>query len=194
MKWYVLVAHPNPKSFNHAVCRSLCAGILKGGGEYTLKDLYAENFDPLFRGQDFNQFSGQGALPDAVLAEQAQLDQAEALALIYPVWWNEAPAILKGWIDRVLSHGYAYKVYPDGRFEGLLTLKRVLILTTADNPLELLEEAGLNQAARLTKELGTFQFCGVKTVQHEVLGEVSSNQAAREAFLRKAAELGRTLS
>lgn len=125
---------------------------------------------------------------------QDATSDADALALVYPVWWNEAPAILKGWIDRVLSHGYAYRVHPDGCFEGLLTLKRVLILTTADNPLKLLEEAGLNQAARLTKQLGTFQFCGVKTVEHEVLGEVSSSQTAREVFLGKVAELGRTLS
>ncbi len=194
MKWYVILAHPNPDSFNHAVCRSFIGGVQAGGGQVVLNDLYASGFDPLFQGDDFNQFRPEGGpVPEDVLREQEVLNRVDALALIYPVWWNEAPAILKGWLDRVLSKGFAYQVTEEGEFEGMLKLRKVLILNTADNPLDLLEESGLNQAARLTKDLGTFRFCGVEEVLHYILGEVSTDEEGRIAFLEKAYQLGRSL-
>lgn len=142
-------------------------------------------------GDDFNQFSSQGPLPSDVLAEQARVRLADCLALIYPVWWNEAPAILKGWLDRVLSKGWAYDVTAGGEFSALLKLKKVIIFNTADNPTELLEETGLNSAARQTKDAGTFGFCGVDTVEHYILGNVDTDEAARLAFLQKVRDIGR---
>jgi NAD(P)H dehydrogenase (quinone) len=193
MNWYVLLAHPNPASFNHAVALSFVAGIGEGGGEYRFNDLYQSGFDPLFKGEDFNQFESDRPQPADVVAEQAHLDWAQGLALIYPVWWNEAPAILKGWLDRVLAKGYAYEVFEDGSFEGRLRLSKVLILNTADNPLEILEEQGLNQAARLIKDVNTFGFCGVSDIEHHILGQVSTDEAGRIEFLNLARRLGREL-
>ncbi|MEN8243858.1 MAG: NAD(P)H-dependent oxidoreductase [Thermodesulfobacteriota bacterium] len=192
MRWYVLLAHPNTESFNHAVCRAFVHGLDDAGAKVDVNDLYASRFNPIMAGKDFNQFVEDGTLPADILAEQAKVDRADGLALIYPVWWNEAPAILKGWIDRVLSKGWAYDVTPAGEFLALLKLKKVIIFNTADNPSTLLEETGLNNATRLTKDAGTFGFCGVKTVQHHILGDVGSDNAARLAFLKKAGDIGRS--
>jgi NAD(P)H dehydrogenase (quinone) len=191
MRWYILLAHPNPDSFNHAVCRAFVRGLDDAKAPSDINDLYATGFNPIMAGDDFNQFSDKGMLPADVLAEQAKVGLADCLALIYPIWWNEAPAILKGWIDRVLSKGWAYDVTADGEFSALLKLKKVIIFNTADNPTELLEEAGLNHATRLTKDAGTFGFCGVDTVEHYILGNVGTDEAARLAFLQKAREIGR---
>ena len=65
-------------------------------------------------------------------------------------------------------------------------------MNTADNPLELLEEIGLNAAARLTKADGTFGFCGVAEVDHRILGEVSSDEDGRKRFLKKVRDLGKS--
>jgi NAD(P)H dehydrogenase (quinone) len=192
MNWYVLLAHPNPESFNHAVCNALVEGLDHAGVSYEVNDLYASRFNPLMAGDDFNQFEDGGALPADVLGEQAKVDRADCLALIYPVWWNEAPAILKGWFDRILSKGWAYDITADGDFRPLLKLKKVVILNTADNPLELLEKIGLNAAARLTKADGTFTFCGVAEVDHRILGEVSSDEDGRKRFLKGVRDLGKS--
>ena len=116
MNWYILLAHPNPGSFNHAVCNALVEGLDQAGASYEVNDLYATGFNPMMAGDDFNQFEDGGILPADVLAEQAKVERADCLALIYPVWWNEAPAILKGWFDRILSKGWAYDITADGEF------------------------------------------------------------------------------
>ena len=190
MNWYILLAHPNPGSFNHAVCRAFVDGLKQAGADYEINDLYASGFNPLFEGEDFNQFEDDGVLPADVLTEQARVDGADCLALIYPVWWNEAPAILKGWFDRVLSKGWAYDITADGDLRALLKLKKIVILNTADNPIQLLEDIGLNAAARLTKAEGTFTFCGAAEIDHRILDEVSSNQESRKRFLKEVQELG----
>ncbi len=192
MNWYILLAHPNCQSFNHAVCNAFIEGLEQTGAVYELNDLYASGFNPVMAGDDFNQFNDQGEMPADILAEQAKINSADCLALIYPVWWNEAPAILKGWLDRVLSKGYAYDITPEGKFTPLLKLKKLLIFNTADNPAALLENSGLNSAARLTKAEGTFQFCGVSEVVHHILSKVSSDEAGRKRFLKKATDYGRS--
>ena len=190
MKWYILLAHPNPGSFNHAVCSAFVEGLKEAGAAYKVNDLYASGFNPLMAGDDFNQFRDNGVLPEDVLAEQEKIEGVDGLALIYPVWWNEAPAILKGWFDRVLSKGWAYDISAEGEFKALLKLKKVVILNTADNPIELLEDIGLNAAARLTKADGTFLFCGAAEIDHRILGEVSSDDQGRKRFLREVEALG----
>ncbi len=192
MKWYVLLAHPNPGSFNHAVCSAFVEGLKQAGAAYKVNDLYASGFNPLMAGDDFNQFEDGGVLPEDVLAEQRNVDEIDGLALIYPIWWNEAPAVLKGWLDRVLSKGWAYDISAGGEFKALLTFLKVFILNTADNPIKLLEDIGLNAAARLTKADGTFLFCGAAEIEHRILGEVSSDEQGRMLFLRKVTELGKS--
>ena len=191
MNWYILLAHPHPESFNHAVCNALIAGLEQSGVIYEVNDLYATEFDPIMAGDDFNQFEDGGVLPADVLLEQDKVDRADCLALIYPVWWNEAPAILKGWFDRVLSKGWAYDITAEGSFIPLLKLKKILILNTADNPTRLLEDIGLNAATRLTKAEGTFAFCGAENIDHRILGDVSSDEEGRIRFLQEVEALGK---
>ena len=191
MKWSISLAHPNPGSFNHAVCSAFVEGLKEAGAAYKVNDLYASGFNPLMAGDDFNQFGDNGVLPEDVLAEQEKIEGVNGLALIYPVWWNEAPAILKGWLDRVLSKGWAYDISAAGEFKALLKLKKVVILNTADNPIELLEDIGLNTAARLTKADGTCLFCGAAEIDHRILGEVSSDEKGRKRFLMEVKELGK---
>ncbi len=192
MKWYILVAHPKGESFTQAVCEALKQGLTEAGTTFEVNDLYASKFNPVMGEEDFNQFTRHGRLPEDVLMEQKRVDQAESLALIYPVWWNEAPAILKGWLDRVLSKGWAYDINAQGEAVPLLKLQRVVILNTAGNSLMLNETGGLNAASRLTKGLGTFEFCGVSRVDHRILDNVMADEAGRKRFLQEVKQLGRS--
>ena len=77
MNWYILLAHPNPGSFNHAVCHAFVEGLDQAGASYEVNDLYATGFNPLMAGDDFNQFEDGRTLPADVLDEQSKVQQAD---------------------------------------------------------------------------------------------------------------------
>ena len=135
----VLVAHPRPDSFNHALTDRVVATLNRRGLHVTLHDLYAENFDPVLRP---NEAYTTGQTADQVLAasndpllatHRRDLTAASALVAIHPNWWGKPPAILAGWMDRVLVPGVAYRL-PEagGAPESLLSLREVLVINTSD--------------------------------------------------------------
>lgn len=145
----IVVAHPEPTSFNHALARA-AADALKGAGhEVTITDLAAEGFradvgphDVMSRA-DTARFHVQAEQAHAarhqdyssdIARQQALVSAADNVILQFPIWWGGPPALMKGWIDRVLSYGFAYV---DGRrFDtGLFKGRRAMIsLTTGGTP------------------------------------------------------------
>ena len=111
MKVFVVYCHPSEDSFTRHVRDSFLKGITDSGHEYELSDLYRMGFrtdmseDEYLRDSNYNMIP---QLADDVLAEQAKINAADAIAFIYPVFWTEAPAKLVGWFDRVWSYGFAY--------------------------------------------------------------------------------------
>ncbi len=111
----VVVSHPDPKSLTHAVARAYAEGVAASGDHSTeIADLAAEGFQPAFGQADATAYLLQAPLPADVLREQQRIDRADALVLVYPVYWWSFPGQLKGWIDRVFSNGWAYDERPDG--------------------------------------------------------------------------------
>lgn len=107
----VVFAHPKRVAFTGEVADSFCTGLEKAGHSIEFADLYREGFDPLLYDAQFDMETAldpDATRPQDVLMEQQRLDRAEGLAFIYPFWWSDVPAILKGWFDRVWSDGYAY--------------------------------------------------------------------------------------
>ena len=145
----IVTAHPEPASFNHALTAHAALALQAGGHEVVLSDLYAEGFDPLggrgdFRGMaDPDRFHYQseqahavrhGTFAADIAREQARLEAADVLILQFPLWWGGPPAVLKGWLERVLAYGFAYV---DGyRFDtGLFRGRRAMLsLTTGGTP------------------------------------------------------------
>ncbi|MCJ2083296.1 NAD(P)H-dependent oxidoreductase [Methylobacterium sp. J-090] len=159
MNILIVSAHPEPASLTHAL-RDVAATQLRADGHHVRHtDLYAEGWKSAVDGADFQALHGgthpretprlhvpaasgaafaAGTLTDDVRAEQAKLLWADALILAFPLWWFSMPAILKGWIDRVYSFGFAYGVgeHSDTRWgdrygEGTLAGKRAMLLVTA---------------------------------------------------------------
>lgn len=106
----VVVSHPASGSVSHEIARRVGEGVLRSGSGHSVEiaDLMTEGFDPRFSEEDFEAHRGRAARPVDVVAEQARIDRADALVLVFPVYWWAMPALLKGWIDRVFSNGWAY--------------------------------------------------------------------------------------
>jgi NAD(P)H dehydrogenase (quinone) len=135
MKILVIVAHPNPASFNRALADAAVEAARSAGHEAVLHDLCAEQFDPLMPAAEFAK---NAALPTDIARHCADLAAADGIVIVHPNWWGQPPAILKGWLDRVVRPGVAYefRVGPDGKgyAAGLLKVQAAVVVTTANTP------------------------------------------------------------
>ncbi len=126
----VIVAHPEPDAFNKAVLGELLGGLADAGVEAEVADLSHEGFDPRITHADLDHYRGVGRAPADMQREQARVDAADALIFVFPIYWWSLPALLKGWIDCVLTGGWAFVVGKDGKAQGLLSQRPVRLLAT----------------------------------------------------------------
>jgi NAD(P)H dehydrogenase (quinone) len=164
LKTLVIFCHPNPKSFNAAILEVVREELGNKAAEIKVKDLYAMGWNPVLSAADFQQFLA-GEKPDDIAREQADVAWADVLVLISPIWWFSVPALLKGYIDRVLSQGFAYEYTATGP-RGLLTGKRAAIITTSGADENTAEQSGMMQAIKTSFVHGIFSFCGFGDVKH----------------------------
>ena len=109
MKTLLVVAHPRPGSLTHQFAAVFAEAAAVQGHRFEWADLAAEGFDPAMPVADEPDWDDPERRYSAALqAEMARVERNEASVLIYPVWWWSMPALLKGWIDRVWNHGWAY--------------------------------------------------------------------------------------
>ncbi len=189
MKVLVVYAHPNPESFNHAILEKFVEGLQSKNHEVEVLDLYALGFNPLLTAADLASLQG-GEVPADIKAQQAKVARAEGLAFIFPIWWSSMPALLKGWIDRVFSLGFAYAFTEEGPV-GLLKQQKALLITTAGGDQAFFDHSGIQKAIQMTVDLGIFGFTGIQKIQHEFFyNVVQSDPAVREDYLQKAHSLG----
>ncbi|SER53925.1 NAD(P)H dehydrogenase (quinone) [Propionibacterium cyclohexanicum] len=145
MDVHIVYAHPSVHSFSHALLEAFVAGLDAAGHRHTVSDLYAMGFNPVMSADEYERESGGGkgiSVADDVRAEQAKLDAADVWCFIYPVWWTDCPAILKGWFDRVWTAGWAY--HPG----TLVKARSALVMCTAGNTEAWLDETGRGPAMR----------------------------------------------
>ena len=191
MRVLILYAHPNPKSFNHAVLENFVRGLKDSGHTPEVVDLYASKFNPCIMPEDFAQFTG-GQMPQDVLDQQEKVAGADALVFIYPVWAWWIPAILKGWFDRVFSHGFAYRLTEKGEMVGLLKHKKALLINTTGFPEEYYKALGVEDAMKKIIIDLTLRMCGIQNVEHVFLYGVQFVDAkARKKYLQGARKLGK---
>jgi putative NADPH-quinone reductase len=135
MKISVILGHPAPGSFNHAICATSIAALQTAGHECRFRDLYAEGFDPVMTAAELPK---DAVLPDGIERHCREIEEADGIIVVHPNWWSAPPAILRGWCDRVLRAGRAYNFVPDGQGGakpvGLLKARVGLVFTTANTP------------------------------------------------------------
>ena len=167
MNILIVYAHPNPDSFNSAILERVSTALVEKGHEIRVRDLYAMNFNPVLSGNDLVDV-GVGKLADDVAVEQDHVRWATAMLFIYPVWWFDRPAILKGWFDRVFTRGFAFE-YSEAGVVGLLTQQKAAVIMTTGGTESDFE--GLDMDALLVHPVteGTLAFCGIQDTAHKVL-------------------------
>ena len=165
----VVVAHPDPRSLTHAVAARLAEGVSKSGHSAEIADLTAEGFDPRFNATDHAVHLKQAAPSADVLAEQARIDRADALVLVYPVYWWSMPGLLKGWIDRVFINGWAYDEVPGGKLEKKLGRLPVHLVALGGAGQRTYQRHGYASAMKTQIDHGIFDYCGARVVTSEFL-------------------------
>jgi NAD(P)H dehydrogenase (quinone) len=130
-----------------------------------------------------------GDIGEDVVREQEYLQWAEVITFIYPIWWTGMPAIMKGYIDRVFSYGFAYK-YVNGVQMGLLKGKKAIILNTQGKSRAEYASIGMDQALRLTSDKGIFEYCGLDVMYHLFFESVpQSDEDTRKEWLNQIADM-----
>jgi NAD(P)H dehydrogenase (quinone) len=186
MKISVILAHPTPGSFNHAIARAATEALIGSGHDITLHDLYAEDFDPILPGPEIAR---DAVLDDTLAAHCAEIAAADGIVIVHPNWWGQPPAILKGWIDRVIRPGVAYQFEDgdsgDGVPRGLLKGKRALVFNTSNTPDE--RETGVfgDPLENIWKKC-IFGLCGITMCRRKVFNVVvTSTQEQRHGWLKE---------
>lgn len=167
----IVVSHPSPKSLTHSVAGQIAEGISQAGDghSFEIADLAAEGFDPRFKAADITSFETRVPPPADVLAEQARIDRADALVLVYPVYWWSMPALLKGWIDRVFTGGWAHDDRPGAKDRKKLGRLRVHLVAIGGADMRTYARHGYFGAMKTQIDHGIFDYCGAKVVRSELL-------------------------
>ena len=187
MNVLIILAHPTPGSFNHAIAETVVAALEKQGHSIFFRDLYAEGFVPVLRSEEILEED----VNPVVRGHCEQLASADGIVLVHPNWWGMPPAILKGWVDRVVRPEVAYRFVEDDSGEGipvgLLKAKAAIVFNTSNTPEKREQEAFGDPLERLWKDC-IFDLCGVKEFhRRNFTVMVTSTEEERKAWLGEVA-------
>ena len=131
MRALVVYCHPSPESFTHAIKDLVVSRLRSGGAEVELLDLYADGFDPVMTRHGWDAYESFPDNQQAVARDVAALRRADTLIFVYPTWWYGLPAMIKGWLERVLIPGVAFTIPCEGPIRPRLThVRRLGVFTT----------------------------------------------------------------
>ena len=188
----IILAHPNPGSFNHAIAATAAEAARAAGHAVMLHDLCQEQFPPLLTPAELQK---NVRLEPLVARHCQEIAQAEGVIVVHPNWWGMPPAILKGWIDRVLRPEVAYRFVAGDKGEGvpvgLLKAKAAIVFNTANTPGERERNVFGDPLETLWKNC-LFNLCGVGKFHRRAFTVVVTSTPAQRA--RWLAEVRRTVA
>lgn len=165
----IVVSHPDRESLSHGIATRVAEGVSRSGHTFELADLSAEGFDPRFSLSDIEVHRARTSPSADVLAEQARIDRADALVLVYPVYWWSMPGLMKGWVDRVFCNGWAYEEGPDTGLVKKLRHLHVHLVAIAGADARTYARHGYFGAMKTQIDHGIFDYCGARVVTSELL-------------------------
>ena len=186
MKISVILAHPDRGSFNHAIAQSAIERLKKNGHDVFFHDLYGEGFDPLLTGEEIPQ---NASLPQSIRKHCEEIREADGIVIVHPNWWGQPPAILKGWIDRVIRPGIAYEFLEgdsgEGIPKGLLRAKAAIVFNTSNTEPER-ETSVFGDPLETIWRNCIFGLCGVNIFHRRTFGVVvTSTETQRKTVARR---------
>jgi putative NADPH-quinone reductase len=179
MNLVLVLCHPRPGSFNHQLASKAREVLQNAGHTVIFHDLYAEGFDPVLTA---SELARHYSFDEEIQRHSSDLVEASGLIIFHPDWWGQPPALLKGWVDRVLRPGVAYE-YEGEEFlrkkkEPLLGGKKGLVFCTSDAA----EGQATQQLQRLWVD-GILGFCGMEASCHVFPDAYNSDASARTAWM-----------
>jgi NAD(P)H dehydrogenase (quinone) len=170
MKHAVVVAHPNLESLTLGCAGAYREAAEAAGHEVIVRDLYRMGFDPCLKPSEVPGPKGYAAAPD-VAAERKLLVDVDVFALVYPLWFNAPPAILKGYVDRVFSMGFGYGPAFGGT-EPKLVGKRLISVTFSGAPDHWIRDTGGLDALLTVFDRHLASMCGLQLLDHLHFGGI----------------------
>lgn len=178
MKALIVFAHPRVDSFTHALVNTVTKELIDLDYSVTIRDLYKMKFNPVLEAEDMihivdGEFTRDNYdFPEEIQIEQEYILDSDLLIYIFPIWWNGMPAIMKGYVDRVFQHGFAYSFnddLPKKHFAG----KKALFLTPTGQPQnEDGSDTPLNLGIKTVTSDWMFASNGVDVIDHVFFGKV----------------------
>jgi len=188
MRASVILGHPDreKKSFNHALARTAVVVLERAGYEVFYHDLYAEDFNPVMETWEIPKAA---AIDEKTKVYCDELAASDVIVVVHPNWWNQPPAVLKGWLDRAVRPGVAYDFGGDQGVRGLLTAKAAVVLTTSNTEDAVERDLYGDPLDGLWRKC-VFEFCGVpKVIRKNFSVVVTSTPETRARWLEEAGAL-----
>ncbi len=188
----IVLDHPDPASFSAAVAQKFMEGAKAAGHSVELADLHAEGFDPRWLMADIAADSGE-TTPADVAKEQARIERADAICLVFPLFWWGMPSMIKGWVDRVWAWGWAYDQLDDPE-RSLQRSRSGVLLIPAGARSDDMAQSGYLAALETAWIKGTFGYFGFSPRKLEVLYGSTGSSRRRQSLLETSYEAGRSLA
>lgn len=179
----VICANPSPASFDTAIVDAYSAEVRDRGHKAVVRDLYALGFDPVLK-EDERPGQSQWAPRADVAEELDHVRDADVIVLVYPIWYGMPPAILKGYIDRVLGSNYSFRAVHDQRGQTGLAGKPLLSFSTSGLPLDWLSERGQVLSLREVLDVYLWRGFGMKQSEHVMIESVVPNMSTAYATIQ----------
>jgi len=191
MNVLIILGHPDKKSFNHAIAQTCKTELENNGHSVFFHDLYEEKFNPVHQIDDTK---AGFEIVEIVKNHCDDLINSDGIIVIHPNWWGQAPAIVKGWIDRVLLQGIAYDFVQNdsGEYDlaGLLKAKTALIFNTS-NTAEYAETKHITEPLEMIWKNQVFMVCGIDHIERKNFG--SMKESGKEQRLQWLSEIQSTI-
>ncbi|MCH7337036.1 NAD(P)H-dependent oxidoreductase [Acinetobacter sp. NIPH 2699] len=182
----IVITHPDSTSLSHQISNHIANLLIQQGMNVEIADLYQEEFKPAITIPDLGAYRGQQALGADILFEQTRFDRADIVYFVFPVYWWSVPALLKGWFERVFTHGWAYQIDDQGTLVGQLKKIPVKLIGTGTGDQAGYDKHGYSKAIHTQIVEGIFGFCGNQDVQTSILYHADFIQAdGLQAFFKE---------
>jgi NAD(P)H dehydrogenase (quinone) len=181
MKHAVILAHPKSNSFCAALADVYAAAVHAGGDMVTVRDLYALDFDPRLKASEMPSPAGYAPGGD-VARERNLLRDADVICFVYPFWFNAPPAMLKGYIDRVLSMDFGYRFHGRTTAPGLVG-RRLFSISTSGAPDHWVAQTGALRTLVAQMDMHLAGVTGMSVAGHLHFGAIQSDLNPDDAEL-----------
>jgi putative NADPH-quinone reductase len=182
----VILAHPCADSLGAALAAAAVEGLRRGGAHVDLLDLYGINFQPVMSPQERRNYLSNSPISDPMVAEHARLvTAADTLVFVYPTWWSGLPAMLKGWLERVLVSGVAFHLHPTTKRvqPGLTCVRQIIGISTYGSPRPYVAAINDNGRRILTRSLRLAAGLRTRTKWLGLYAVDTATAAQREDFI-----------